>query len=381
MSKKNSFYNVEIIGGILLFFTALLGMLIANSPLRLSYEHFLELDVVVSVGNLILKKPLILWINDGLMAIYFLLIGLEIKREAKRGLLSSKSALMVPAITAMGGLIIPALIFLLFNFNHPEYLKGWAIPTATDIAFTLSIVSLLGSRFPLSLKILLTAVAIFDDIAAIAIIALFYTQKLSVFSFAMASVFTLMLIGLNIFKCRRISLYMLLGVGLWVAVLKSGVHATLAGIVLAMTIPDEGSKKSMLTRLEKGLHYWVVFLILPLFAFANAGVNFIGIDTSMLYHPIVLGIALGLFIGKQLGIFLPLAYFVKFRRLFKSDNINLRHIYGFACICGVGFTMSLFIGSLAYVNATVNLMPMVKIGVVFGSLVAGVTGFFILRNA
>ncbi|CZH57037.1 TPA: Na+/H+ antiporter NhaA [Legionella pneumophila subsp. pneumophila] len=378
MNKSDSFYNLETIGGILLFIATVLAIITANSPYRVGYEYFLSINGSVSVGNMSITKPLLLWINDGLMAIYFLLIGLEIKREVNRGILSDKTNLLVPALTALAGLLFPALIFIFFNAHHPVYLKGWAIPTATDIAFTLGIVSLLGSRVPFSLKILLTAIAIFDDIAAIVIIALFYTEQLSLLSLSLALVFTLILIGLNYFKCRRISVFMLFGVALWIAVLKSGVHATLAGIVIAMTIPDEG-KESMLTRLEDGLHHWVVFLILPLFAFANAGVSFVGLDASMLTHPVVLGIGLGLFLGKQLGIFLSLGYFVQFKKFLKADKVNLAQVYGIALICGVGFTMSLFIGSLAYQNYDLSLMPMVKIGVVFGSFIAGLTGFLVLK--
>lgn len=378
MKKSNSFYNLETLGGLLLFIAAVFALIVANSPYREAYNYFLQMKASVGIDHFLLKKPVILWINDGLMAIYFMLIGLEIKREIKRGVLSNKTSLMIPAITALSGLLIPALIFILFNFQNPAYLHGWAIPTATDIAFTLGIVSLLGSRIPLSFKILITAIAIFDDIAAIVIIAFFYTQTLSILSLLLALLFTLILIGLNYFKCRRVSVFMLVGVALWIAVLKSGVHATLAGIVIAMTIPDEG-KDSMLTQLEDGLHHWIVFLILPVFAFANAGVTFIGIDMSMLIHPIVLGIACGLFFGKQVGIFLPLMYFVKFKQLLKDDHINLRQVYGIALICGVGFTMSLFIGSLAYQNN--NLIPLVKIGVVLGSLLSGVTGFFVLKGA
>ncbi|HAU1183103.1 TPA: Na+/H+ antiporter NhaA [Legionella pneumophila] len=378
MNKSDSFYNLETIGGILLFIAAVLAIITANSPYRVGYEYFLSINGSVSVGNMSITKPLLLWINDGLMAIYFLLIGLEIKREVNRGILSDKTNLLVPALTALAGLLFPALIFIFFNAHHPVYLKGWAIPTATDIAFTLGIVSLLGSRVPFSLKILLTAIAIFDDIAAIVIIALFYTEQLSLLSLSLALVFTLILIGLNYFKCRRISVFMLFGVALWIAVLKSGVHATFAGIVIAMTIPDEG-KESMLARLEDGLHHWVVFLILPLFAFANAGVSFVGLDASMLTHPVVLGIGLGLFLGKQLGIFLSLGYFVQFKKFLKADKVNLAQVYGIALICGVGFTMSLFIGSLAYQNYDLSLMPMVKIGVVFGSFIAGLTGFLVLK--
>lgn len=377
--KTDSFYNLETLGGILLFFAAVLAIIVANSPYRVTYYHLLQIKGVLGIGSLFIQKPVLLWINDGLMAIYFLLIGLEIKREIKRGVLSNKKNLFVPVITALCGLLVPALIFIGFNVHNTEYLQGWAIPTATDIAFTLGIVSLLGSRVPLSLKILLTAIAIFDDIAAIVIIAIFYTKKLSLLSLSLALLMSLILVGLNYFKCRRVSVFMVTGFVLWVAVLKSGVHATLAGIVIAMTIPD-GEKKSMLTRLEESLHPWVVFIILPVFAFANAGVTFIGLDTSMFIHPIVLGIALGLFIGKQVGIFLSLGYFVHFKQLLKSDNVTLRQVYGIALICGVGFTMSLFIGSLAYQHSTLDLMPLIKIGVVLGSLTAGLAGFFVLKK-
>lgn len=380
MGNSKSFYNLETLGGILLFIAAVIAILIANSPFRSIYEHILQVNGAVSIGTFSIRKPLLLWINDGLMAIYFMLIGLEIKREIKRGVLSDKRNLVVPVITALSGLLLPAAIFAYFNAHNSIFLHGWAIPTATDIAFTLGIVSLLGSRVPLSLKILLTAIAIFDDIAAIVIIAIFYTNKLSLVSLSFALLFTLILMGLNYFKYRRISLFMVVGVALWIAVLKSGVHATLAGIVIAMTIPDEG-KRSMLTRLENSLHPWIVFLILPLFAFANAGVSFIGLDRAMFMHPIVLGIALGLFVGKQVGIFLSLGYFVKFKELLKSDYVTLRQVYGIALICGVGFTMSLFIGSLAYQDHSLYLMPMVKIGVVFGSLMAGSIGFLVLRSA
>ncbi|PJD93532.1 MAG: Na+/H+ antiporter NhaA [Legionella sp.] len=380
MAKSHSFYNLETLGGILLFIAAVIAILIANSPLHGTYDYILQIKAEVAIGDLHIKKPLLLWINDGLMAIYFMLIGLEIKREMNRGVLSNKKELMVPVITALCGLIVPALIFTWFNIHNPVYLQGWAIPTATDIAFTLGIVSLLGSRVPFSLKILLTAIAIFDDIAAIAIIAFFYTKKLSLLSLSLSLLLSLILIGLNYFKCRRVSVFMVVGLALWVAVLKSGVHATLAGIMIAMTIPDE-ENYSMLTRLENGLHPWIVFLVLPVFAFANAGVSFVSFDTSMFIHPIVLGVALGLFFGKQIGIFLSLGYFVKFKQLLKADNITLRQIYGIALICGVGFTMSLFIGSLAYQHSGTGLLPLVKIGVVLGSIVSGMSGFLVLKSS
>ncbi|QBR85408.1 Na+/H+ antiporter NhaA [Legionella israelensis] len=380
MKKTDSFYNLETIGGILLFIAAMIAILIANSPYRFAYEQFLQVKVLVGTEEMFIRKPLLLWINDGLMAIYFMLIGLEIKREIKRGVLNNGTNVLVPAVTALSGLLVPASIFILLNAHNTVYLKGWAIPTATDIAFTLGIISLLSSRVPLSLKILLTAIAIFDDIAAIVIIALFYTQNLSLYSLFIALVFTLVLILLNYFHCRRPSVYIVIGIALWIAVLKSGVHATLAGIVIAMTIPDQ-KNESMLERLENGIHPWVVFLILPVFAFANAGVSFIGVDASVYLHPIVLGTALGLFIGKQIGIFLPLSYFFKFKHFLRRDGINLMQLYGIALICGVGFTMSLFIGSLAYHHSNLSLMAMVKIGVVLGSLASGLLGFLVLKKA
>ncbi|VEG92013.1 Na+/H+ antiporter NhaA [Legionella spiritensis] len=378
-NKSDSFYNLETVGGILLFIASLIAIFIANSPYRDYYNQLLHIKATVGVGQLLIKKPLLLWINDGLMAIYFMIIGLEIKREIKRGVLSNATNIIVPAITALSGLLVPAFIFFLFNAHNAVYLKGWAIPTATDIAFTLGIVSLLGSRVPISLKILLTAIAIFDDIAAIVIIAIFYTRELSVLSLSLALFLTMALVALNYFKCRRTSVFIVVGIALWVAVLESGVHATLAGIIIAMTVPDEG-EDSMLSRLEDGLHPWIVFLILPLFAFANAGVTVVGSDVSMFIHPVVLGIGLGLFLGKQIGIFLALGYFVRFRQFLKADHITLGQVYGLALICGVGFTMSLFIGSLAYQHGHQELMPLVRIGVVFGSFIAGVTGFFVLNR-
>lgn len=373
MRKTNSFYNLETIGGILLFASALLAIAVANSPLRIAYHDLLSIPVNVSIGELMIKKPLLLWVNDGLMAIYFMLVGLEIKREVKRGILSDKTSIFVPAVTALCGLLVPALIFTVFNYHDGAFSRGWAIPTATDIAFTLGIMALLNHRVPVALKILITAIAIFDDIGAIVIIAIFYTQKLSVFSLTMALFFTSTLIALNYFGVKRVSIYIAVGVLLWTAVLKSGVHATLAGIIIAMTIPDDKSY-SILTRLENGLHPWVVFIILPIFAFANAGVTFIGLGSEMLTHPVVIGITLGLFLGKQTGIFLPLWYFVTRKNYLSTYHVTLQQLYGIALICGVGFTMSLFIGSLAYQHSGGHLMEFVKIGVLSGSLLSAVAG-------
>jgi NhaA family Na+:H+ antiporter len=386
MKNDNEFYNLETIGGILLFFSAIVAMGLANSPLSGWYQSLFETPVEFRFGTFSLDKPLLLWVNDGLMAMYFLLVGLEIKREIKRGVLSSKTSISVPAITALCGLLVPAAIFYSFTYHDSTFVRGWAIPTATDIAFTLGILSILGSRVPISLKILLTAIAIFDDIAAIVIIAIFYTKHMSILSLSMAFIFTSVLFSLNYFGVKRVSIFMIVGIALWIAVLKSGVHATLAGIVIAMAIPDQNNTNtntntntSMLTKLEDGLHPWIVFLILPAFALANAGVSFKGINLEILLHPIVLGVSLGLILGKQIGVFLPLWYFVKKKKFLKSDKINLLQVYGLALICGVGFTMSLFIGSLAYQGDSSALMNMVKLGVVFGSFISGFLGYCVLR--
>lgn len=375
VSKTDTFYDLETIGGLLLFATAIVAIIIANTPMRFAYHDIIHLPVNVSMGEFQIDKPLHVWINDGLMAIYFLLVGLEIKREINRGILSSKASIIVPAVTALFGLIVPAIIFYLININHPEFYKGWAIPTATDIAFTLGIVSLLGSRVPYPLKVLLTAIAIFDDMGAIAIIAVFFTHQLSIISLSIALLCTIVLFILNYINFSRLSVYLVIGVVLWAAVLKSGVHATLAGIIIAMTIPDKPGE-SLLSRLEDGLHPWVVFLILPLFALANAGVTFIGFEGNMFTHTLIWGIAAGLFFGKQIGIFIPLNYFVKkgnYVQTYKSYQITTQQIYGLSLICGVGFTMSLFIGSLAFSNGS-EMMNHVKIGVIFGSFLSAILG-------
>ncbi|MCC5791033.1 MAG: Na+/H+ antiporter NhaA [Legionellaceae bacterium] len=383
MNRNVSFFNLETIGGILLFCFALIAIFLANSPFQAEYTRLLNLPADVSIGTYTINKPLVLWINDGLMAIYFMMVGLEIKREIKRGVLRDKTSVVVPAITALCGLMVPAAIYYAFNYGNPLYIKGWAIPTATDIAFSLGILSLLGSRVPLSLKILLTAIAIFDDMAAIIIIAIYYTQKLSLLSLLSAGGFTIVLALFNYFKVQRVSLFIFIGTALWIAVLQSGMHATLAGIIIAMSIPDDAkhnhSGSSMLTRLEDGLHPWVVFFILPMFALANAGVSFAGMNWELLMYPVVLGTALGLFVGKQVGIFLPLWYFVKRRRYLPADDIKLKQVYGLALVCGVGFTMSLFIGSLAFQRGDLQLMNMVKIGVLIGSLCSGLLGYLVLR--
>lgn len=376
-TNSNSFYTLETISGILLFFSAILAIIVVNSPLEHFYHIILKTNLKLTLGNLNLSQTLQHWINDGLMAIYFLLIGLEIKREINRGILQNKSNLLTPVVCALSGLIVPALIYIYFNFDNKTGLQGWAIPTATDIAFTLGVISLLKKSVPLSLKILLTAIAMFDDIGAIAIIALFYTSELSYLSLVISLICTIILFSFNIFGVKKISVYMLVAFILWISVLESGVHATLAGIIIAMTIPDE-KQNSTLQKLEDSLHPWIVFFILPLFAFANAGISFQGFSIAIMTDSVVLGTSLGLFLGKQIGIFFPLLYFInKNKKL--SAEIKPYQIYGVALICGIGFTMSLFIGSLAF-GENEQYMNLVKIGVFAGSILSAIAGAIVLTN-
>ncbi|MBA2351850.1 MAG: Na+/H+ antiporter NhaA, partial [Burkholderiales bacterium] len=345
------FFELESAGGLILISTALLALLFSNSPLSSVYSGVLDLPLEVRIGSFFLGKPLLLWINDGLMAIFFLLVGLEIKREVLEGELSSPSRILLPLVSAIGGVVAPALIFFCFNRGDPTALNGWAIPTATDIAFALGILALLGSRIPLSLKIFLTAVAIADDLGAIIIIALFYTSDLSVVMLLFAAAAIAVLATLNWLDIARIAPYAIVGLFLWILVLKSGVHATLAGVVVAFAIPlriADSSGASPLHRLEHGLHPWVAFAVLPLFAFANAGVSLDGVTLSTLASPVPLGIAAGLVVGKLIGVFGAAAALILLGFAKLPEDSNWVQLLGVAILCGIGFTMSLFIGSLAF---------------------------------
>ncbi|QIV96772.1 sodium/proton antiporter (NhaA family) [Allofrancisella inopinata] len=370
----------EIIGGLILFTAAIAAIVVNNTPLSLYYGMLETVNAKIGIGHLIIDKNLIHWVNDGLMAIYFLYVGLEIKREAVVGALSKPTNVIVPATAAFLGLLIPSFIYLLININYPNFIAGWAIPSATDIAFTLGILALLGSRISSTLKLLVVTIAIFDDIAAIIIIAIFYTTSLSVPSLLLGTMFIgLMFICNLIFKVKRISLYVVIGFFAWACTIKSGVHATLAGFATAMCIPFENKrdKESPIRFMEESLQPWVVYFILPVFAFANAGINFSGFNFSMFFEPITLGIILGLFIGKQLGIFTVLFIFKKTRFFPMSKNLSNAQLYGIGLVCGIGFTMSLFIGTLAFdSNRTLNL---VKLGVLTGSVLSGIFGYIILR--
>ncbi|MBT8062950.1 MAG: Na+/H+ antiporter NhaA, partial [Gammaproteobacteria bacterium] len=302
----NDFLKKESSGGLLLIFAAIVALIFANSPYSGIYDMMLDVPVVVQIGELVIAKPLLLWINDGLMALFFLLVGLELKREMIEGELSDLSKIALPAIGAVGGMAIPAAIYLYLNWHDPVARQGWAIPAATDIAFALGILSLLGSRVPLSIKVFLTSLAIFDDIGAIVIIALFYTDNLSVFSLLVAAACTGLLLTVNRKGVESRSVYLGIGLVMWVALLKSGVHATLAGVVLAVFIPiksKDPDDPAPLKALEHDLHSLVAFVVLPVFAFANAGVTLAGVSPSYLLHDVPLGIALGLFVGKQIGVF------------------------------------------------------------------------------
>ncbi|APD51215.1 Na+/H+ antiporter NhaA [Francisella hispaniensis] len=369
--------NQELIGGLILFSAALLAIVVNNSPLASYYGMLETINVKLGVENLVIDKDLMHWINDGLMAIYFLYIGLEIKREIISGALSKPSNIIIPAIAALAGLAVPSLIYL--SINYDANITGWAIPSATDIAFTLGILALLGSRIPAKLKLLVVTIAIFDDIAAIAIIAIFYTKSLSLLSLSLGTLFIFAMIICNrVFKVNRSSVYVVLGFFAWFCTIKSGVHATLAGFTTALCIPfRENDKDSPANFMEDSLYPWIIYFILPVFAFANAGISFTGMNFSILFEPITLGIILGLFIGKQLGIFSILAIFKKLKWFKLGESLSNLQLYGISLLCGIGFTMSLFIGVLAFDDT--HLLNAIKIGVVVGSLLSGFCGYIVLR--
>lgn len=375
----SDFLAMETAGGIVLVIASVLALILANSVLGPAYNSFLDTRVAIEIGALEIAKPLLLWINDGLMAVFFFLVGLEIKREFKIGELSSFKQISLPGIAAIGGMVVPALIYVAINWDSPQNLNGWAIPAATDIAFALAVLALLGDRVPSSLKVLLLAIAIFDDLGAIIIIAIFYTYQLSLQSLALALLPLAGLLILNLRGVTKTAPYVVLGIVLWVCVLKSGVHATLAGVITAMAIPlikPQGSSHTLLEDLEHGLHRWVAFGILPLFAFANAGVSFAGISLESFVEPVKLGISLGLFIGKQIGVFGLLWLAITLGLAAMPKGVNWMQLYGVSLLTGIGFTMSLFIGSLAFEHSDFD--APIRLGVIVGSLLSAVVGFALL---
>ena len=379
-SRLQRFLELEAAGGIVLCAAAALALVLANSPLGALYTRLLDVPLAVQVDGLIIKKPLLLWVDDGLMAVFFMLVGLEVKRELLEGGLSRRSDAILPAIAALGGMAVPALIYVLCNWGNPQALRGWAIPTATDIAFALGVLALLGPRVPASLKLFLLAVAIIDDLGAIVIIALFYTADLSLTALALATVGVAVLLALNLAGVGRRAPYMLAGVFLWVCVLKSGVHATIAGVIVGLTTPlKAGDSASPLRSLEHDLHPWVAFGVLPLFAFANAGVRFAGMAPAVLLDPIQLGVALGLFFGKQLGVAGSIWLALRLGLGALPDGADWRQLYGLALLTGIGFTMSLFIGTLAFPAEGYDVD--VRIAVLLASLLSGICGYLVLRTA
>ena len=386
MSKESTIYTFlkrESSAGILLIFITILALVLQNSGLSQAYSSFLYTPVEIRFGAFEIAKPLLLWVNDGLMAIFFFLIGLEVKREVLEGHLSSLSQIALPGIAAVGGMLVPALVYIAFNQGESFAMKGWAIPTATDIAFALGVLSLLGNKVPVSLKIFLLALAIIDDLGAIIIIALFYTTDLSTMSIIIASIALVLLFVMNRLGVANKAAYILVGVVLWASVLKSGVHATLAGVALAFMIPlnskdSEGKEFSMSKEMEHALHYWVAFMILPLFAFVNAGVDLRGISIDEMFGPVPMGIMFGLFFGKQIGVFGFSWVAIKLGLARMPEGSTMMKLYGVSILTGIGFTMSLFIDSLAFNDAQIYQYSD-KLAILLGSFLAGIVGYLVLR--
>jgi NhaA family Na+:H+ antiporter len=382
-STFTRFFAMEAASGLLLIAAAVLALIINNSPLSWLYNGLLETPVVAQIGALKIAKPLLLWINDGLMALFFLLIGLEVKREVLEGHLSKPSQIVLPGAAAIGGMLVPALIYWFLNRDNPPALNGWAIPTATDIAFALGVLALLGKRVPVSLKLFLMTLAIIDDLGAIVIIAIFYSGALSTLSLLLAAACLAALVAMNRLGVVKLGPYMIIGLILWVCVLKSGVHATLAGVTLAFCIPlrTKNAEPSPLRSLEHALHPWVSYGILPLFAFANAGLSLSGVTLESFTHAVPMGIAIGLLLGKTVGVFGLTWLAVKSGLSALPSGANWGQVLGVAILCGIGFTMSLFVGSLAFVPGSSDYAGMDRMGILTGSLFAALIGYAVTAAA
>jgi NhaA family Na+:H+ antiporter len=379
-SAVRDFMRMESAGGLLLLLSAMLAMLVANSPLSGLYGAFLDTTVAVQVGALEINKPLLLWVNDGLMAVFFFLIGLEIKREIMEGELSSYSQVVLPGVGALGGMIVPAAVYAWLNWGDSVALDGWAIPVATDIAFALALLSVFGSRVPIALKVFLLTLAIFDDLAAIVIIAVFYSADLSLGALLIGVAALIVAIAMNRLGVARTSSYILLGVVLWAAVLKSGVHATLAGVLVAFCIPMRSEDgRSPLRDLETDLHGPVAFAILPIFAFANAGLSISGMSFADLIHPVTLGVMSGLLIGKPIGILLFVGLAVALRLAKLPKGVNWLQLLGVAFACGIGFTMSLFIAGLAFEHGSGDYFGGDRLGILVGSILSALAAYVVLH--
>ncbi len=376
-----NFFSREEKSGILLLLFAMLALIIVNSPLQSLYFEIKNTYIPINIGDFSFTKNVSHWVNDGLMAIFFFVIGLELKREILEGELSSFDRMVLPAIAAIGGMLAPAVVYVLINYSNPENMSGWAIPTATDIAFSLAVLLLLGKSVPLSLKVFLLSLAIIDDLGAVLIIAFFYTSEISMIYLSYSAAVLALLILLNLSGSQKMYIYILLGIFLWYFVLKSGVHATIAGVFLATTIPNNQKNSiddSMLKQLEHKLHNFVGILVLPIFAFFNSDINFSDVTLDSLYSPLSLGIVLGLLLGKPIGITL-FTYIGMKTKLFKlPDDVTLKDIFGLSFLCGIGFTMSLFINGLAFSDSV--LVDSSKLGIFIGSIVSAVAGYLILKS-
>ncbi|WP_369309917.1 Na+/H+ antiporter NhaA [Providencia rettgeri] len=374
------FLRLEAAGGLLLIIAAIVALIMANTPLQGIYQQFLNIPVSIKISEFGLDKPLILWINDFLMAIFFLVVGLEVKRELLEGSLAGRDKAIFPAIAALGGMIAPALLYLLFNGGNEITQQGWAIPAATDIAFALGVMALLGKRVPTELKVFLLALAIIDDLGVIVIIAFFYTSSVSLVALSLAALCIAILAAMNWRQVENTAAYLVIGLVLWVCILKSGVHATLAGVIVGFLIPLRGTNQTKPSEeLEHVLHPWVVYLILPIFAFANSGVQLQGVTLDGLLSPLPLGVAVGLIFGKPIGIFLFSWVSVKLGFAKLPESINLKQVFAVSVLCGIGFTMSIFITGLAFDGMDEVYSTYSRLGILIGSTVAALMGYFMLR--
>lgn len=376
------FLQLESASGILLLAFAMLAMLFANTPLKDLYFDFLSMPVSIQIGLFSIHKPLLMWVNDGFMAVFFVLIGLEVKREMMVGAISSYQRAIFPTIGALGGMIVPALVFTLINSDSPEFQQGWAIPMATDIAFALGVLGLLGKRVPFALKIFLLALAIIDDLGAIVVIAIFFSHELSTTALISAVIAITALIIMNRMRVTAICAYMVVGLILWASVLKSGVHATLAGVIIGFCVPLKGKNgEEPLAHFEHILAPWCSFVILPLFAFSNAGVSLAGMSLSTLFSPLTMGVALGLLVGKTLGVFSFSFLAVKLGIAQLSEGINFKQIFAVSILCGIGFTMSMFLAGLAFGEdeADGQFISLARLGILIGSGISAVLGYYLLK--
>ena len=376
-----NFFSREEKSGILLLLFATLALITVNSPLNSIYYDIKYAEVPINVGSFDFTKSVSHWVNDGLMAIFFFVIGLELKREILEGELSSYDRMVLPAIAAIGGMVAPAIIYILININNPENISGWAIPTATDIAFSLAVLLIIGKNVPLSLKVFLLSLAIIDDLGAVLIIAFFYTAEISTAYLVYSLAIFILLVFINIIGIQKTYVYMILGIFLWYFVLKSGVHATIAGVLLATTIPNTNKndyEHSMLKHLEHKLHNFVGILVLPIFAYFNSDINFSDVTVSSIYSPLSLGVILGLLLGKPIGITLFTYVGMKTKLFTLPDNVSIRDVFGLSLLCGIGFTMSLFINGLAFTDEF--LIDSSKLGIFIGSMISAVAGYFILKS-